>query len=103
MPTLICWTTTRRLRVCLLSPCPLLPHTQDESVGSFPFSRPHADLPPKEYAELRSKCPIAQVRPLSALQSGQLPLAESPAKGPAALCCLYRQHCHGMHGTGKTF
>lgn len=30
--------------------------------GSFPFSRPEAAEPPAEYAQLRSKCPIAKVR-----------------------------------------
>lgn len=33
-----------------------------QDAGSFPFSRPQGAEPPKEYAELRKKCPIAKVR-----------------------------------------
>jgi cytochrome P450 len=29
---------------------------------SFPFARPHGTEPPKEYAELRSKCPVARAK-----------------------------------------
>jgi hypothetical protein len=40
------------------------PHSlaiQGGALPKFPFSRPEGTDPPKEYAELRRKCPIAQV------------------------------------------
>lgn len=56
--------TPQSLLVSTHSPCLLLV-LQDDDVcrgqASFPFSRPKATDPPKEYAQLRSKCPIAKV------------------------------------------
>jgi hypothetical protein len=34
---------------------------QEKALPKFPFSRPHGDAPPSEYADLRRKCPIAKV------------------------------------------
>jgi hypothetical protein len=44
----------------------MLPHcgtfdAQGAALPKFPFSRPQGTDPPKEYVELRRKCPIAQV------------------------------------------
>ena len=54
---------------------------QQESLKSFPFSRPPGADPPREHAELRSKCPIAKVS--SGLSETLLKTAMLPLQPPA--------------------